>query len=252
MFPNLPVIKLPDRPDIKNQYYSSETMEIKAFLFDLDGVLVDTAKYHYLAWRKLASQLGFEFSEEQNERLKGVSRMASLGILLEVGGIHVSEEEKIRMAEMKNNWYVQLISSMTPDEILPGVSDFLNLTKKMGIKTAICSASKNTPLILDRTGLGKWFDSVVDGNRATLAKPNPQVFNMAADDFGLKPAQCLVFEDAEAGIEAAINAGMKSIGIGNSEILGKADLVFPDLRNTTPEMILKALTQNIKNYESIS
>lgn len=225
-------------------------MEIKAFLFDLDGVLVDTAKYHYLAWRKLASQLGFEFNEEQNERLKGVSRMASLEILLEVGGIHVSEQEKQHMAEVKNNWYVQLISSMTPDEILPGVPEFLDKTRKLGLKTAICSASKNTPIILERTGLGKWFDVVVDGNRTSKAKPDPEVFLLAASDLHLSASECVVFEDAEAGVEAALRGNMRCIGIGSDEILGKADKVVPNLKNMEPGDVLKAFQNNHEKINS--
>ncbi len=225
-------------------------MEIKAFLFDLDGVLVDTAKYHYLAWRKLASQLGFEFNEEQNERLKGVSRMASLEILLEVGGIHVSEQEKQHMAEVKNNWYVQLISSMTPDEILPGVPEFLNKTRQAGLKTAICSASKNTPVILERTGLGKWFDVVVDGNRTSRAKPDPEVFLLAASDLHLSASECVVFEDAEAGVEAALRGNMRCIGIGSEEILSKANKVVPNLKNMDPLDVLKAIQNNHEKINS--
>jgi beta-phosphoglucomutase len=204
---------------------------IKACLFDLDGVIVDTAKYHFIAWRELASELGFEFTETDNERLKGVSRIRSLEILLEVGGISLSEEKKTALAQMKNDQYVSYIMKMTHDEILPGVVDFLHEVRKAGLKTAIGSASKNTPMILERIGLGSWFDAVIDGNKVSNAKPDPEVFLKGAEALGVKPSECVVFEDAAAGVEAAINGGMKCIGIGSPEILWKANLVIPGFMN---------------------
>lgn len=198
---------------------------ISTCIFDLDGVLVDTAKYHYLAWKRLAEELGFAFSEEQNEALKGVSRMASLDILLSAGGLKESftPEQKEEMAARKNGWYVEYISRMTPAEILPGVEDFLRELKKEGIKIALGSASRNAPMILDRTGITAYFDAVVDGSMVSNAKPDPQVFLLGAELTGSQPAQCVVFEDAEAGIEAASRAGMRSVGVGGSPTLGKAD-----------------------------
>jgi len=204
---------------------------IKACLFDLDGVIVDTAKYHYIAWRNLAAELGFEFTEKDNERLKGVSRIRSLEILLEVGGVSLSEEKKIALAQKKNDQYVSYIMKMTPDEILPGVVDFLNEVRKAGLKTAIGSASKNTPTILERLGLESWFDAVIDGNKVSNAKPDPEVFLKGAEALRVEPTECVVFEDAEAGVEAAINGGMRCIGIGSPEILGKANLVIPGFEN---------------------
>ncbi len=201
--------------------------DIKACLFDLDGVIVDTAKYHFIAWRELAAELGFEFTEEHNERLKGVSRMTSLEILLEVGGVKLSEEKKVQLADQKNERYVSYIVKMTPNEILPGVVVFLESLKQAGIKTAIGSASKNAPIILERLELTPYFDAVIDGNKVSNAKPDPEVFLKGAEALVISPVECVVFEDAEAGIEAAINGGMRCVGIGRPEILGKANLVIP-------------------------
>ena len=201
--------------------------DIKACIFDLDGVIVDTAKYHFIAWRELAAELGFEFTEAHNERLKGVSRMTSLEILLEVGGLTLNDEQKLKLAAQKNNRYVSYIEKMTPDEILPGVVSFLNELRLAGIKTAIGSASKNTPLILERLKLEKFFDAVIDGNKVAEAKPNPEVFLKGASELGLEPKNCIVFEDAVAGVEAAHNGGMKCVGIGFPEILTEADMVIP-------------------------
>ncbi|MBR4267490.1 MAG: beta-phosphoglucomutase [Bacteroidales bacterium] len=200
---------------------------ITACIFDLDGVLVDSAKYHYLAWKALADKLGFEFTEKHNERLKGVSRMKSLEILLEVGGITMTQEEKEKAATEKNELYRSYISKMTPDEILPGVETFLKEIKALGIKTSIGSASKNTSLIMERTGLSKYFDAVADGTMVTKAKPDPEVFLKGAELLNTDPKECVVFEDAEAGVEAAHNAGMRAVGIGSTSTLGKAEIVIP-------------------------
>jgi beta-phosphoglucomutase len=202
-------------------------MRAKACIFDLDGVIVDTAKYHYLAWKRLANDLGFEFTEKDNEHLKGVSRMASLEILLSVGGIRIEDERvKEELATKKNNWYVEYIKQMTKDEILPGVEDFLKLLKDNGIKIAIGSASKNTMTILERIGIKDMFDAIIDGTKITKAKPDPEVFLKAAEELRVHPVNCCVFEDAIAGIEAAKAAQMKVIGVGNPSILSKADKVI--------------------------
>lgn len=199
---------------------------LKACIFDLDGVIVDTAKYHYIAWKEIARELNFDFTEHDNERLKGVSRMRSLDILLEIGGLLLNEETKIALADKKNKNYVSYIEKMTSDEILPGVPAFLKELKNNKIKTAIGSASKNTPLILQRIGLANYFDEVVDGNKASKAKPDPEVFLLGASGLGVSPGNCVVFEDAEAGIEAALAAGMKCVGVGNPQILYKAHMVI--------------------------
>lgn len=210
---------------------------ISTCIFDLDGVIVDTAKYHYLAWKRLAYELGFEFLEEHNERLKGVSRMTSLDIMLEVGGLTFSQSEKEVMAARKNEWYLEYIYKMTPEEILPGVVDFLVMLRSKGIKISLGSASKNAMLILERVQLQHYFDAVIDGNKALKAKPDPLVFLLAAEELGQNPTSCVVFEDAAAGIEAAKAAGMKCIGIGSPNVLGKADKVVPGFVNATIDLI---------------
>lgn len=212
-------------------------MTLKACIFDLDGVIVDTARYHYLAWKRLASGLGFDFSEEHNEALKGVSRMASLEILLSIGGISCDENEKAALAERKNNWYVEYISAMTPAEILPGSVRLLTDLHKEGILTAIGSASRNAGIILERTGITGMFDTVIDGNKIHSAKPDPEVFLRAAVELNALPATCIVFEDARAGIEAALAGKMKCVGVGDPKQLGKADMVIPDLRKITVEQL---------------
>jgi beta-phosphoglucomutase len=200
--------------------------QMRAAIFDLDGVIVDTAKYHYLAWKRLANELGFDFSAEDNERLKGVSRVRSLEILLEIGKIHLDEETKRHFAARKNDWYVEYIRCMDASEILPGVTDYVKLIRAHGVKTAIGSASKNTPLILERLGIAALFDVVVDGNKVSQAKPDPEVFLRAAQELNISPCDCVVFEDAEAGIEAARRAGMGVVGIGKTSVLKEADAVI--------------------------
>jgi len=214
---------------------------IKACIFDLDGVIVDTAKYHYLAWKRLANELGFDFTESQNERLKGVSRMTSLEILLEIGGLTFDEKTKLGFADKKNQWYVDYITRMTPDEILPGTIDFLNQLKSKKIKIALGSASRNALTILKQIEMMDYFDVVIDGTKVSHAKPNPEVFLKGAEELGVLPSECIVFEDAEAGIEAAINGKMYSVGIGSPEILGKADIVIPNFIGISPEKILSLL-----------
>jgi len=212
-------------------------MKVSACIFDLDGVVVDTAKYHYLAWKRLAAEHGFDFTEHDNERLKGVSRMASLEILLEIGQKSASPQEKELMAARKNAWYVEYIENMDPSEILPGAQEFIENLRGRGIKVALGSASKNARLILNRIGLVNHFDTIVDGTRVVNAKPNPEVFLIAASDLGVTPAECLVFEDAEAGVEAAINGGMRCVGVGNPLVLSKANLVIDGFKNLSPNDI---------------
>ena len=211
--------------------------KIKACLFDLDGVIVDTAKYHYLAWKKLANELGFDFTKDQNENLKGISRMESLKILLNIGGLTLDEAEKITLAEKKNNWYREYISKMTPDEILPGTVEFLEKLRNKGIKIALGSASKNAMTILNNVELVNQFDAIIDGTKTSNAKPNPEVFLLGAKQLGVSPCECVVFEDAKAGIEAAINAGMYSVGIGDPLVLNKANIVVSSLKEMTLEKL---------------
>jgi len=204
-------------------------MHIAACIFDLDGVIVDTAKYHFLAWKRLTDQLGIQFSEEDNERLKGVSRMASLDIILEIGKRKTDEKSKQEYAALKNKWYVEYISKMTPAEILPGCLPFIRELRNNNIRIAIGSASKNTPMILENVGIRDLFDAVSDGNIISKAKPDPEVFLKAAEMVGVKPENCVVFEDAVAGVKAALNAGMMCVGIGSPKILTEAHFVVSGL-----------------------
>ena len=218
--------------------------KIEACIFDLDGVIVDTAKYHFIAWRALAEELGFIFTEEDNEQLKGVSRMQSLEILLGIGGKQFPEKEKLAMAQRKNRLYVSYIERMTSEEILPGVREFLLELRSKSIKVALGSASKNSPIILERIQLWGMFDAVVDGNSVSQAKPNPEVFLKGAEWLRVQPKNCVVFEDAIAGIEAARNANMYCVGIGELQTLGMADFVIPGFDGFTFEKLNQELGFN--------
>ncbi len=213
-------------------------MQVAACIFDLDGVIVDTARYHFLAWKRLADQLGIKFTEEDNERLKGVSRMASLEIILSLGNIKPDEIEKLRFATLKNDWYVEYISRMTPAEILPGSISFIKELRDAKIPMAIGSASKNTPVILEKVGIRNFFDAVADGNNISRAKPDPEVFLKAAEMLSADPGKCVVFEDAIAGVQAALNAGMMCIGIGSANILKDAHFVVAGLYEMNLEKLL--------------
>jgi beta-phosphoglucomutase len=204
-------------------------MWTKGCIFDLDGVIVDTARYHFMAWKRLTDSLGILFTETDNERLKGVSRMTSLDIILELGGIKLSKPEKDEMAALKNEWYIEYINTMTPAEILPGTVELIDELRSKNIRIALGSASRNTPLILDRIGMQHSFDAVADGNSVHKAKPDPEVFLKAAEMLAVVPGRCIVFEDAIAGIEAALNGGMICIGVGNKSILKDAHLVVDGL-----------------------
>lgn len=197
----------------------------------MDGVVVDTARYHYIAWKKIAEDLGFHFSENDNERLKGVSRMDSLDILLTIGKVTLKQDQKELLADKKNNLYVSYISRMTPDEILPGVISFLDELRNNKILIALGSASKNAMTILDLINLTQKFDAVIDGNKVSRAKPDPEVFLKGASELGVNPNNCLVFEDAQAGIDAARNAGMHIIGVGQADNLKNAEFIVPGFEN---------------------
>ena len=213
--------------------------EIKACIFDLDGVIVDTAVYHYKAWKRLANELGFDLTEEQNEKLKGVSRVRSLELILQWGGVTKTKAEQEMLAARKNEWYVEMINRMTPDELLPGAKEFLIACREAGLKTALGSASKNSGTILDKVGIAGLFDAVIDGNSVSKPKPDPEVFLKGAEELGIAPLNCVVFEDAIAGVEAAKNGGMKAVGVGSPDVLGEADLVISGLN----EMSLQKLHQ---------
>jgi beta-phosphoglucomutase len=207
--------------------------KIKACLFDLDGVLVDTAVYHYKAWKRLANMMDFDFTETQNEQLKGISRIDSLNKILGWGQVTKTDAEKEELATLKNSWYVEMINKMTPAEVLPGTVDFLTIASEKGYKLALGSASKNSAIILERTNLRDFFDEIVDGNIVTKSKPDPEVFLKGAELLQVAPDQCVVFEDAVAGIEAAKAGGMKAIGIGERNLLTAADLVVSGMDKLT-------------------
>lgn len=217
---------------------------IQACLFDLDGVIVDTAVYHYKAWKRLANELGFDFTEEQNELLKGVSRVRSLEIILEIGGVTKKDAEKEELATRKNTWYVDMINQMRPDEILPGAHEFVQACRDAGIKTALGSASKNSMTILEKINMVDLFDSIIDGNKVSKAKPDPEVFLKGAEALGVVPSACVVFEDAIAGVEAAINGGMKVVGIGSPSVLKGANLVVSGLDEMSLERLMKLAPPN--------
>lgn len=203
-------------------------MSTKAFIFDLDGVIVDTAKYHYLAWRKIADQLGIKFTHEHNELLKGVSRVRSLDIILELGKVTASQEDKNKWLIQKNEDYLSYLVDMDASEILPGVLPILKYLKDQNQLIALGSASKNARPILEKTGTLAYFDAIVDGNDVSNAKPDPEVFLIAAQLLGVKPEDSIVFEDSVAGIQAANIGGMTSIGIGEASTLFEAKYIFPD------------------------
>jgi len=198
---------------------------IRACIFDLDGVIVDTAHYHFIAWRRLAKELGVVLTEKENERLKGVSRMSSLEIILALGGVVLGEAEKEKLAEKKNAWFVEYVNAMKPEEIFPGVKKLILDLKNLGIKVALASSSKNAGTVIQLLKIEKEFDAVVDGKMVTHSKPDPEIFLLAAKKLGVEPGYCVVFEDAEAGVEAALRAGMKCVGVGSADQLGKANLV---------------------------
>ncbi|WP_086932904.1 beta-phosphoglucomutase [Agarilytica rhodophyticola] len=214
---------------------------IDCCIFDLDGVIVDTAKYHFLAWKRLADQLDIVFTEENNELLKGVSRVESLNIILRLADKTLTEEERVSCLERKNTWYLEYIHRLDRSEILPGVEKLITEIRGRGIKIALGSASKNAVIILQQLKLMDMFDVIVDGTQVSQAKPDPEVFLNAAKDVDIDPQKCLVFEDAVAGVEAALNAGMYVIGIGSEETLHQANFVLQDLQNQTLDQLIERL-----------
>lgn len=203
-------------------------MSKKAFIFDLDGVIVDTAKYHFLAWQKLAQELGIEFTPEHNEELKGVSRVRSLDIILALGHIEASQEDKNKWLIQKNEDYLSYLVDMDDSEILPGVLHVLEFIKEKKQLIALGSASKNARPILEKTGILHFFDAIVDGNDVSNAKPDPEVFLKAAQLLNVSNENAIVFEDSVAGIQAANIANMISVGIGDAAILHEAKYNFKD------------------------
>ena len=199
---------------------------IKGCIFDLDGVIVDTAHYHYLAWKRLAEELGYPLTKQDNEQLKGVSRMESLERIMALAGIRLHKREKEELADKKNTWFREYIEAMTPGEIFPGVKQLIHDLRSGGMKIGLASSSKNAKSVVKLLEIESEFQAVVDGNMITHTKPHPEIFLITAEKLGVVPAACVVIEDAAAGVEAALAAGMKCIGIGSSLLLQKAHKVF--------------------------
>lgn len=198
-------------------------------IFDLDGVIVSTDNCHYLAWKKMADEEGIPFDRTINERLRGVSRMESLAIILEKAEKTYTDAEKDALAARKNGYYVELIGSLTPEDMLPGAMDTLRTLREKGIKIAIGSSSRNTPIILRQIGLDTYFDAVADGNAISRSKPDPEVFLLAGSLLGLAPENCLVVEDADAGVEAALAGSMRVLGVGGAAKNPKATFAAESL-----------------------
>ncbi|MBP7273296.1 MAG: beta-phosphoglucomutase [Saprospiraceae bacterium] len=217
-------------------------LQIDAFIFDLDGVIVDTAKYHYLAWKRLANELGFDLTPENNEKLKGVSRIESLNTILKWGKLKVDDSTKSELAEKKNAWYLEYISTMGREEILPGVEEFINEARKQKIRLAVASASKNTLPILENLALKDYFEFIADGNMISKSKPDPEIFQLVAKTMELSPPGCVVFEDAASGISAALAANMFAVGVGKPEHLTRANFVIADFEFLTYQEILEMIT----------
>lgn len=226
-------------------------MTHKALLFDLDGVLTDTARYHFLAWKQLADELGIDFTLEDNERLKGVSRMRSFEIILEIGGMSMTEEQKLSCCEKKNNIYREYIKKITPADMLPGARRFLDESRAAGYLAALGSASRNSPVILQGLGITECFDAVIDGNRVSKAKPDPEVYLAGAAALGVCPEDCIVFEDAAAGVLAAHAAGMAAVGIGSKEKLPQAEICMPGFDGVTIAQVESALEAAAKGEKTI-
>ena len=222
-----------------------------AFIFDLDGVLVDTARYHFLAWQRLAQELGIPFSEKDNEHLKGVSRMQSLQIILDLGNRQLPQAKKEALAARKNEWYVDYISRLTPRDVLPGVVNFLTSALEKDIRLAVGSASKNAMTILERLAIKNYFAAIITGHDTSHAKPDPEVFELAAARLQVATGHCVVFEDAAAGIEAAHRAGMFAVGIGRAANLSQADLLADGLHDLTVEQVLAAFEKRLLTEKNI-
>lgn len=213
--------------------------EISAFIFDLDGVITDTSEFHFRGWSRLAQEIDVPFSRVDNEKLRGISRRESLQILL--NGRAVTEGEAVALAERKNAYYLELIDTLTPEDVLPGVLHLLDELSSAGIKTAIASSSKNAGPVIDKLQIKPFFQAIVDGLKVTQSKPAPDLFLQAAQELGILPGNCVVIEDAEAGIRAGKAAGMLTIGLGPVERIGAADVVLPDLRQACLASLLVEL-----------
>lgn len=212
-------------------------MSVKGLIFDLDGVLVDTAKYHFMAWKRLAKEHGIELNDGYAEPLKGISRKDALDILLDLTGISMSGVEKLRALDKKNSWYLEYIMGIDEDAVFEGVLEFLDLVKSLGYKTAIGSTSDNSSLILECTGLTRFFDVIIDGYKVRKPKPDPEVYLVGAKELQLDPLECVVFEDAVAGVNSAKTARMKVIGVSRTGMLEGADKVITTFAGLTEKIL---------------
>ena len=218
-------------------------MTKKGFIFDLDGVIVNTAKYHYLAWKELADRLNIEFTKKENEQLKGVSRVKSLEKILAFGNKTISEVEFNKLMTQKNDDYLQYVNKMNENEILPDVLKVLNYLIEKQQPISLGSASKNAKTILEKVNLLEKFTAIVDGNEVVKGKPNPEVFLKAAQKLQIEPKKCIVFEDAIAGIQAANAAQMISIGIGDKDTLHEANFIVKDFTEISTEFLKKLINK---------
>lgn len=213
-------------------------MGLKACLFDMDGVIVDSAVHHFVAWRKLADELSIPFAEEDNHALKGLSRVDSLDHILRMGHLELDEKTKLKLMDQKNAWYLDLIQGMTAKDILPGAKELIEQLVAGGIRVGLGSSSRNAQLILDNVGLTPLFDVIVDGNHITLSKPDPEVFLKGAAALDVSPSETIVFEDAASGIQAAKAGGFFAVGVGSKSQLSSADVVIPDLSGLTLDQLI--------------
>lgn len=212
----------------------------QAFIYDLDGVITDTAEFHFLAWKKLADELGISIDRKFNEKLKGISRMESLEHILKLkSSLKLTQEEKVRLANQKNEYYLELVESINSSNILRGIEALLNKNKEENIKIALGSASKNALQVLDKLGLTKYFDYIVDASKVKKGKPDPETFTTAADFLGIPYSKCIGVEDAAAGIEAINKANMFSVGVGKVDQLSQADYLVGDTSELVFEEIVK-------------
>lgn len=218
-----------------------KSTQLEGCIFDLDGVIVDTASYHFRSWNKLARNLGFEISEEDNEQLKGISRVDSLEIVLKLGSYTLSQKEKIKCLKSKNDYYLEYVESLKNKDALPGVENLLNDLTKNGYKVCLGSASKNARGIIDKLDLTKYFYAIVDGNDVQQSKPHPEVFLKAAAHIEKDPKYLVVFEDAQKGIEAAHAAGCTTVGVGNPDNLPEANINVKNLKNYKLKDLLESL-----------
>jgi len=216
--------------------------QLQACLFDLDGVVVNTAKHHFTAWQRLADELGVPFDHRDNDRLKGLSRVDSLEYIMRKGRLQLDNDTKVRLMDRKNVWYLEQVEAMQPDELFPGVVEFIDELRAAGMGVALGSSSKNAPLILERCGIQDRFDAVIDGNSITFSKPDPEVFLKGAEALSVEPSCTVVFEDAVSGVQAALNGGFRVVGIGDMEILDGADFVMSGFDNFSMEELVDRLS----------